>query len=154
MELARQPRTLQLLCLEHAPDGVAADPLREVDGDGCPRGERLGQAELLVREGSDRSEAVVCDDHPDALPSRDERNVERRADPEQSRRVLVDLGILDERIDPFAPRAVEDAAGLGARALEQHSRDAVIRLAGHRGDAKPVGLGQGDENEPRVHELA
>ena len=43
-------RALELLPLDHPAERVAGDPVGEVDGHGCARGEGLGQAQLLVGE--------------------------------------------------------------------------------------------------------
>ena len=59
---------------------------------------------------------------PIAPAARDERHVERRVDAEPPRGLLVDLRIVEHRVDALAPTALEHAARLRAAELELASR--------------------------------
>ena len=57
VQLAGEPRALELLRLDDAAQRVAAHALGEVDGDRRPRGERLGEADVVLRRSGDRRRA-------------------------------------------------------------------------------------------------
>ena len=98
-------------------------------------GERLREPQVVVGEARARARFVVGDDDADRTSADDERNVEPRTDAEPASRLLVDLGILEHRVDPLAAAALEDAAGL--RAAER-------REACRRSPYPAVAVGGGD----------
>ena len=59
VQLARDPLALQLLGLDDASHGITAHALGQVDRNRRARGERLGQANVAVREARRRSGLVV-----------------------------------------------------------------------------------------------
>ena len=69
--------------------------------------------------------------------------------------LLVDLGILEHRVDPLAVAALQHPARLRAGEVEPHADDAVGAFALRRRDAKRLtGLGQRDQHQACVDELA
>ena len=129
VELAREPAPLELLRLDHAAQRVARDARGEVDGDRGPRREGLGEAQVVVGEARVGALPVVGDDHADRPLAGDERDVEAAARAEPPGGVLVDLGIVDERVDPLGPAPLEHAAALRRRPLELHADDLVGAFA-------------------------
>ena len=87
VQLARQARRqLELLRLDDAAHGVAADLLGEVDRDRGAGGERLRQPQVVLGEGWVRAAALVVGDHDADRPAaHDERHVEGGADAEAPR---------------------------------------------------------------------
>ena len=53
VQLAREPRALELLALEQRPHRLAPDPLRQLDRERCSVRERLGDAEVGCRRSAD-----------------------------------------------------------------------------------------------------
>ena len=70
-------------------------------------------------------EFVVRDDHAQRPPTDDERDVERRPDAHPASGLLVDLGIVQNGIDPLATPSLENTARLRASELELHSHESV-----------------------------
>ena len=101
---------------------IAADALREVDRDRRPGRERLRQAQVVLAEGGRLALLVVRDHHADRPPAGDERHEQSRANTEPPRRLLVDLGVVQHRVDALAAAALQDASRLRARELELASR--------------------------------
>ena len=153
VELAGEPAPLELLGLDDTPHRVAADALREVDGDRGSRRERLRESKVVVAERGRRPLLVVGDQHPDPPPAHDERDIQARMDAEPARRRLVDLGVLEHGVDALAPRPFEDASRLGGRELEPHAGDAVAPVTLGRSDPQCVPLRQRDQDEPGADEL-
>ena len=80
VQLAREPPALELLRRDHARSASRATRSREVDGDRGARGERLGQAQVVVGEARRRAaELVVGREHPDRAVAHDQRHPEARA---------------------------------------------------------------------------
>ena len=153
MELARKSLALELLCLDDARKRVTADPLGEIDRDRRPVGQALRQAQVVVREARARPCLVVRDDDADRAPTSDQRDVERRADAELPRRLLIDLRVLEHGVDPFAAAPLEHATCLRPSELETGSDDAVRALALGCSDRHGVALRERDQDESRVDEL-
>ena len=106
MQLPRQPRPLELLCLDDTPHRVAAHLLGEVDGDGGAGRQRLGEAEIVLRERGCRVPELVVRDHDaDRAAAHEQRYVEGRADAEAAGDVLVDFRVVEHRVDPLAAGA-------------------------------------------------
>ena len=118
VQLAREPLALELLRLHHSAHGVAAHALGEVDAGRGPGGQRLREPQVVVGEARIGPGPVVRHDDADRRAADHERNVEARVDAEPADRLLVDLGILEHRVDPLAPAALEDAAHLGVVEVE------------------------------------
>ena len=72
---------------------------------------------------------VVSDDDADRVASDDERDVQRRRDAESPRELVVDLGIVDERVHALASPALKHSHALrGARDLAADERlDGISR---------------------------
>ena len=102
VELACEARTLELLRLDDAANGVAADSLGELDRGRRPRRERLGEPDVLVGEARRRAELVVRDDDADRATLDDERDVQGRANAHAASDLLVDLGIVEHGVDALA----------------------------------------------------
>ena len=100
VQLAREARPLQLLRLDDPPDGVPAHPLGEIDGDRSTGSERLRQTKVVLAEDRGDSLLVVGDHDPDRPSAHEQRHVQRRMDAESPRRLLIDLRIVQHRIDP------------------------------------------------------
>jgi hypothetical protein len=67
---------------------------------------------------------------------------------------LVDLRILEHRVDALASTAVEDATGLRRSVLQRHAVESERPLALRGCHAKrPVRVRQRDQHDARVHEL-
>ena len=155
VELARQPAPLELLRLDHPAQRIARDARREVDGDGGPGRERLGEPQVGLGEAGVAAFAVVRDDHADRPARGEERGVEAAAGAEAPGRLLVDLGIVEERVDPLGAAALQDAAALRARSLELQADDLGRALAVGRLDPeRPVAGRQRDRHQPRADQLA
>ena len=82
---ASRRRSSSCAC-DDAPERVARDPLRELDGDGGAGGERLGEAEVVVGEARVGPVLVVRRDHADRLVARDQRHPQAGAGAEPPRR--------------------------------------------------------------------
>ena len=116
VQLAGETRALQLLRLDDAAHGVAADPLGEVDRGRRARRERLGEPEVVVGEARCRRPSLSwATTTPIARPSHDERDVERRADPHPPRDLLVHLRIVEHGVDALAPPPLEARARSSSR---------------------------------------
>ena len=81
-----------------------------------------------VKRGSGPT-LVVRADHADRLVADDERHVERGAHLEPARRLLVDLGVLEHRVDALAALPLEHARRLRAR-RQDHPLVAAGAVAG------------------------
>ena len=132
VQLARQPAPLELLRLDDAAQRVAGDTRGLVDGDGGARGEGLGEAQVVIGEARVGALLVVGDDDADRSPAGDQRDVEPAARAEPAGRVLVDLGIVEERVDPLRPAPLEHAAALRPCSLELHADDLAGALRRRR----------------------
>ena len=78
------------------------------------------------------------DHDADRAAAHEQRYVERRVDAEAAGRLLVDLRVVEQRVDPLAPAALEHAAGLRAvrasapsRPRRRRSRPPPRRPAAH-----------------------
>ncbi len=112
---------------------VTGDPLGEIDRDRCPRGERLGQPEVVVgeaRAGSDQ--LVVRGDHADRPVAHDERNPEARARGEPAVEIPVDGRLSGLDVEPLAVAAVEHGAARRAR-----PRHPFVAKVEHAADRRP-----------------
>ena len=158
VELASQASALDLLCLDDTTDGVAAHALGQVDCGRRTRGERLGQSYVVVEEARRRAELVVSDDDAHRPTAHQERNVESRRDAHSASGLLIDLRIVQHRVDPLAVPPLQDAARLRAAELERHPDQAVCIRAFSVGgsDAQRVGAGvaERDEHEPGLDETS
>ena len=110
MELEREATPFALLRLDHPSDRVPCDSLRHRDGHRRAGGEDLGHPKVAVTEPGISAQLVVDGDDPDCLAARDQRDVEPRTRTEPARLFLVDLRIVEQRVDPrtLAPFAEPD----------------------------------------------
>ena len=155
MQLAREPAPLELLRLDHAAQRVAGDAGGEIDGDGGARGERLGEAQVGLGEARVGAFLVVGDDQTDRAPAGDEGNVEAAAGAEPPGRLLVDLGVVEQRIDPLGPAPLEHPAALRPGPLELRAHDLVGAAAVGRLDPQRAVTGrQRDRHQFRPDQAA
>ena len=88
----------------------------------------------------------------------EKRDVQRGANTHSPSDLLVHLGIFQDGVDALATSALEHASGLRGSELEFDADEAVCvgTLAIGRGDAQTLAssLGESDENEPGVDEIA
>ena len=89
----------------------------------------------------------------DRPPTHEQRDVKPGMDAHAPGRLLVDLRIIEQRVDPLTPTALEHAAGLGAAEGQFDPGHAVRALAFGRGDAQHVTFGECDQDELRVDQL-
>ena len=129
VELAREPATLELLPRDHPAQRVAGDPVGEVDGHRSARAEGLGQAQVLVGEARVGPELVVRGDHPDRPVGDDHRHEEPRAQADAPGELLVDLDVLERRVDALAPPPLEHASALRGVAGERRPDQLLARQA-------------------------
>ena len=153
VQLARQAGSFELLRLDDTPDGVAADALGEVDGDRSTRAERLSQTKIVLGECRRRPLLVVGDHDPDRPPPHEQRHVKPGVDAHTPGRLLVDLRIVEQRVDPLTSTALENAAGLRAAERQLHPGHAVRAFALGSGHAQHVTFRECDQDELRVDEL-
>src|SRR5215218_4106121 len=97
VELEGEAAALEFLRVDGATERVARDPLGQVDGDGGPRGEELGETEVRVGEPAVRGDLVVRREDPDRLVTNKERDEERVSSSESPSDRLVDLWIVQDR---------------------------------------------------------
>src|SRR5581483_4171609 len=116
VELAGEAPALQLLGVDDPAEGVARDPLREVDGERGACRERLGDAQVALGEAGVRALLVVDGDDADRPIAHEERHPETAARLEAPGYLAVDFGIVHDRVDSLAAAALEHAAALGAGA--------------------------------------
>ena len=89
------------------------------------------------------------DDHSDRPAGGDERDIEAAARAEASGRFLVDLGIVEERVDPLGPAPLQHAAALRPYSLELHADSLTGAVAvGCLDPQRPVAGGQRDRHQP------
>ena len=153
VQLAGEAAALELLRGHDSLQRVARHPLPQLDGDRGARREDLGEAEILVGEPRIGALLVVRRDHADRLVAHEERDVEGAARAEPPRRLLLDLGIVEDGVDALAPPPGEHAHRLRAR-RELEPGVLLGPVPRDRGHPQPVALRQRDRDEPRVDELA
>ena len=154
VELAREPRALELLRLDDAPDRVAADPLGEVDRDRRPRGERLREAQVVVGEA--RASAPACRARSRRRsPGRARSAARTSAEWTPSRRAAcwsISGSSSTESIRSLRPRSSTRPAFEPASSSSIPTTPyAPSPSAAATRSASPVG--QRDQHEPRVDEL-
>ena len=155
MQLACEPAPLELLPLNHPPQRVARHALGEIDGNGCAGRELLGDPQVVVAEAWVLGRLVMRDEHAGRQAPNDEWHKEPGARPEAARRVLVDLGIVEQLVDALAATALEHAARLRRRLRERPAGVLCAFLAGRSLDAQHApGNGKRDQHEPRVDQVA
>ncbi len=114
MQLAREPLALELLPLEQRTHGAAADTLGQLDRDRSAVGECLCDPHVGVGKARAGAALVVGDDNAHCVVAHDQRHVESGARLDETRRALVDLWIVDQRVDSLATAPLECPAGLRA----------------------------------------
>ena len=118
MQLASQTLALELLGRDDAAQGSAGHSLGELDRDGGPVGEQLRHTLVVLREAGIAADLVVQADDPEGVIVGEQRDEEARAGADTARDDLVDLRIVEYRVDSLGPPPVEDACVLGAFAVE------------------------------------
>ena len=157
VQLAREPLALELLPLEQRLHGLAADALRELERDRGAVREGLRDAHVGVREARVGAALVVGDDDADRPAVRDQRHVERRGRLDQPRRGLVDLGVVDQRVDALgaaAARASGRPSSAPRRAAGRRASPPFSPLAASTVELAPVRGREQDQDDARVEQLA
>jgi hypothetical protein len=157
VQLAGEPPSLELLPLEHPAERVPCDSLREVDRERRARREDLRETDVGVGEAGLRAELVVDGDDPDRPAADEQRHVEPGADAHPARLVLVDLRVVEDRVDAGALTTLEDAPALRAGAIEallEQSAGGSVGGVGGRDSQIAVGLGERDQHEAGADQLA
>src|SRR5947207_8773452 len=126
MQLSCETAPLQLLGVDDAPQRVARDALRQVDGEGRSGREGLREAEVVVGETCVRAELVVRRDQADRSRPCDERDPEPAARAEPPNDVAVDLGVVENGVASLAPSALENPAALRRRARHRATEKLVL----------------------------
>ena len=126
VELAREPLPLELLCLDDATDASRLTRCESSTAIAARARERLREPQILVAERRVRRRLVVRDRRPrSAVP---ERRAGRRAP--SGRRVgarpLVDLRVLEHRVDALARPRSSTRPGFRAGEVELHAHDAEV----------------------------
>ncbi len=155
MQLAREAAALELLRLDNAPERVARNPLREIDRDRRARAEGLGEPEVVVRKAGIRQQLVVRGEQADRAATRDERNPETGPRTETAHDLVVDLGIVENRVDALAAAALDHAPALRRRPRHRLPDQVGASLAGNCDKAQLVGAGRKQHgDEAGVEQLA
>ena len=134
------------------------DALGQVDRDRGPRRERLGETEVVVGEARVGAALVVGDDDADRLARGRRSGTNSAASGRRAARahVLVDLGVVEQRVDPLAAAALEHAAALRAGRARVAAPSSLVGLlaVGRLDRSSPSPVGQRDQDDPRVEQLA
>ena len=95
------------------------------------------------------------DQDADGTVAQDQRHPESRPRLHSADDGLVDLAVVDHRVDALASPALQHAGGLRTIPRERHA-DVLIRLVACRGldHRVAVGLGHGEEDDPGVDQVA
>ena len=114
VQLPRQPLALELLGADDAAQRIARHALGEVDCYRDPGREGLGQPQVLVGEARIAALLVVGREDADRPATQEERHEEAGPRAHRPPGFLVDLEVLDHRVDSLAATPIEHAAGLRA----------------------------------------
>ena len=107
-----------------------------------------------MKRGS-RTALVVSGDDADRAVAHDHRNEQARPYPDPARDLLVDLGVLERRVDPLAPSPFEHPAALRAGPGQEAAGQALGQRADRRLDPEVApGSGQRDQDELGVDQVA
>ena len=112
MELPCQPAPLELLRRHDAPERVALHTFGQIDRNRRARRKRLRKPEVVVGEAGIGHELVMRCEQADRAPAGDERHPEPGAGAEAAHDLVVDLGIVEDRIDPLAAAALDHPSAL------------------------------------------
>ena len=116
VQLPREPPALELLPFDDAPQRVALDAPRKIDGDGRTLREVLGEPQVGVREAGIAPGSVVREHDARSgrrATSSGTYSPVTRAEP--PRHLLHDLGVVEDGIDTLAPTALEHRTDLATR---------------------------------------
>ena len=155
MQLAREPPPLELLAGDHTAEGVAGDALREVDRRRRPLRERLCDPQVVVGEARVAADLVEGAHDADRFVPQHERDEQAGARADPAGELLVDLGVVDDRVDALAPPPLEDPRALGAGLGHDRAHQRACALAVCGLDPKaPVGTRSSDHDRLRADQLA
>jgi hypothetical protein len=155
VQLSRESPAFELLRSHDAPERVALHSFRQVDGDRCARGERLRQPKIVVGETGIREELVMRCEQADRATARDERYPETGARAEAAHHLVIDLGVVEHRVDPFAAAALDHAPALRRRTGHRLPDQVSSALSGNGDEPQLVGTDRKQHgHEPRIQELA
>ncbi len=156
MKLSSKPAALELLGADDSPEGIPGDPLREVDRYCGAARKRLGEPEVLVIESPVRNaELVERDEHADRSASREQGNPEAGASGEVAHHDRVDLRIVEQGVDPFAPSLGQDPAALRFVPAQSLAEQAFASLPRSRGETQLVGaVREEHRDQPGLEQLA
>ena len=93
------------------------------------------------------------DHDADRPAAHDQRDVERRLHTEPAGGLLVDLWIVEHRVDALAAPTFEHPAGLRATERELHPFDSVLALTLRCGHSQHVSFGERNQDELRLDQL-
>jgi hypothetical protein len=99
VELEREATSFLLLCRHDAAHGVARDAFRQRECDRGTPGEDLGETKVAVAESTVHGQLVVDGDHAQSMAARHERRVQPGSCAERAGLGLVDVGIVEKRVD-------------------------------------------------------
>ena len=134
---------------------IARHSRRQVDGYRGARSEDLREPKVAVCEARVFALLVMSDDDPDRSSAGEQRDVEAGTCVYGTRRMLIDLGIVRERVHAFGTSTLEHAAALGSGSLEAQTKELVCAGAVGRFDAqRPLGDGQCDRHYTRSDQAA
>jgi hypothetical protein len=155
VELARQTTALQLLRIDDASECIPLNALGALDRHRRALRERLGEAEIVIVEPWVGALLVMARDHADRTARGDERHPDSRRHPIPAGGLLVDLGVVEHRVDALASPPLEDEPVLRARPDRRGLQRDLRSLTGRGGHGHPaVGCRQCDRDETRADQLA
>lgn len=155
VELAREPAPLLLLAAHDALHRRPGDPSRQVDRDGCPGSEPLGQAQVRVAEAGVGAPPVERHQHPDRLLADDQRRPEPRARADAAHQVGIGIRVVEHRVDARGRALEKDSSGLRALDGKPLADETLGALTVRRRDLEPaVRRRHEDGDEARVEKPA
>ena len=126
---------------------------REIDRDRGTLGEMLGETKIGTREPWVAVELVVREDDSDAPPAATSGTYKPGDRGELSRDLLHDLGVVDDRVDPFTAAPSENVSDL--RLVRNHRVEQRLRaFPGDRLDPQCFRHRERDRNDSSIDELA
>ena len=137
MKLPRQPPALKLLGLDDPAERVLRDSLGEVDSEGRAGRERLGEAQIGIREADVGPELVVSCQHANRASTDEQRHPEAGSGAYQTHCFVVDVGVVQDRVGALALATLEDPSALRGRARDRRARE-LCPVARHRRETQLV----------------
>ena len=156
VQLACEAFPLRLLPFEQPSHGLTPYALGQLHRDGGAIRERLREPHVRIGEPMVGSRLVVGGDDPNGAAVNAQWDVQRGRGIEQAGCGLVDLWVIDQRIDPLGPVAAKRPPCFRALhvELQAEQRIRVLSACCLDHEALPIDRGQLDQNGPRRDELA